>query len=145
MLAYICLIEGKRSLMKTMKSVLLVFDDAKELEFIEANLAENRFKIYKAESLKNAVTIAEKCIPDLIVVNAFNNEYDLQLFSKKIKTDRLKNTSILSLIELEDYLKIKTSGKEHLVIKPVRPKLLLSLIRGVMNNEEITWLPAFQA
>ena len=130
----------KFSTMKNMQSVLLVFDDSKELEFIEANLIENGFKILKTDNLKEALIIAERTIPDLIVVNTFNSEFDLQLFTKQIKTERLKNVSLLSLIELEDYL--KSSSKEHFVIKPVRPKLLLSLIRSVMNNEGISWLPS---
>ncbi|MGZ4033384.1 MAG: hypothetical protein ACXVPU_15390 [Bacteroidia bacterium] len=124
-----------------MKSILLVFDDQKELEFIKENLMENGFKTSETDNLKDALKIAEKTIPDLIVVNTFNSESDLKLFSSQIKTERLKNVSLLSLIELEDYL--KTSSKEHFVVKPVRPKLLLSLIRSVMNNEEITWLPSF--
>ena len=128
--------------MINMKSVLLVFDDSKELEFIEANLTENGFQVFKADNLKDALTLAEKKIPNLIVVNTFDSEFNLQLFSKQIKTERLKNVSLLSLIELENYLKT-SSGKEHFVVKPVRPKLLLSLIRSVMHHEEINWLPSF--
>ena len=124
-----------------MKRVLLVFDDQKELEFIESNLTENGFQIFKSDNLKEALTMAEKKLPELIVVNTLDTEIDLQTFCKKVKTERLKDVSILSLIELEDYL--NTSSKEHFIVKPVRPKLLLSLIRGVMNNEETSWLPSF--
>lgn len=125
-----------------MKSVLLVFDDSKELEFIEANLAENGFEVFKSDSLINALTLAEAVIPNLIVVNTFDSEANLQAFSERIKTPLLKNVFLLSLIELENYLKT-SFGKEHFVVKPVRPKLLLSLIRSVMNHEEINWLPSF--
>ncbi|CAN5412376.1 hypothetical protein BH10BAC1_BH10BAC1_17800 [soil metagenome] len=128
--------------MKNMKSVLLVFDDSKELEFIEANLIENGFVVFKSNNLKDGLITAEKSIPNLIVVNTSDSENAIQLFSKQIKTERLKNVTLLSLIELEDYL--KTSSKEHFVIKPVRPKLLLSLIRGMMYQEEINWLPSFR-
>ena len=127
--------------MKNMKSVLLVFDDSKELEFIEANLSENGFEIFKSDNLKNALTLAEEVIPNLIVVNTFDSESTLHAFSEQIKTEALKDVSLLSLIELENYLKT-SFGKEHFVVKPVRPKLLLSLIRGIMNQEEINWLPS---
>ena len=126
-----------------MKSVLLVFDDSKELEFIEANLSENGFKIFKADNLTDALILAKEIIPNLIVVNTFDSEVNLQLYSEQIKAEkRLKNVSLLSLIELENYLRT-SFGKEHFVVRPVRPKLLLSLIRSVMNREEINWLPAF--
>ncbi len=127
--------------MNNMKSVLLVFDDAKELEFIEENLIENGFEIYRCGNLKDAVIIAENTIPNLIVVNTIDTELDIQLFSEKIKLERSNNVTFLTLIELEDYF--KTSTKEHFVVKPVRPKLLLSLIRCLMNREEVNWLPSF--
>ncbi|MCX6295296.1 MAG: hypothetical protein NTX97_04365, partial [Bacteroidetes bacterium] len=127
--------------MNNMKSVLLVFDDAKELEFIEENLIENGFEIYRCCNLKDAVIIAETTIPNLIVVNTIDSESDFYRFTQQIKIDRLKDVTILSLIELEDYL--KTSTKEHFIVKPVRPKLLLSLIRCLMNREEVNWLPSF--
>lgn len=129
--------------MKNMKSVLLVFDDSKELEFIEANLSENGFQVYKTDNLKSAMNLAKKIVPNLIVVNTFDSEAKLHLYSEQIKAEaRLKNVSLLSLIELENYLKT-SFGKEHFVVRPVRPKLLLSLIRSVMNHEEINWLPSF--
>ena len=128
--------------MKNMKSVLLVFDDSKELEFIEANLSENGFKIFKSDNLKSALALAEYVIPNLIVVNTFDTALNLESFSQQLKTDKLKNVSLLSLIELENYLKA-SFGKDHFVVRPVRPKLLLSLIRSVMNREEINWLPTF--
>ena len=124
-----------------MESVLLVFDDQKELEFIEDNLVENGYHVFKSENLESALILAKNKLPDLIVVNAFDREADLDSFSSQIKTERLKNVSLLGLIELEDYLKAST--REYFVVKPVRPKLLLSLIRGVMNHEEVSWMPSF--
>ena len=125
-----------------MKSVLLVFDDHKELEFIEANLIENESQVFICDNLKTASVLAQKELPDLIVVNTSDSEMDVQLFSKKIQLERSNNVTFLTLIELEDYF--KTSAKEHFVVKPVRPKLLLSLIRGVMNHQENSWLPSFR-
>ena len=57
-----------------------------------------------------------------------------------IKSKNLKQVAIISLVELEDYLNI--AAKQHFIVKPVRPKLLLSLIRSIMNNEEMNWLQA---
>lgn len=127
--------------MKNMKNVLLIFEDPKELDFIEANLIENGFKVFTANNLKEGLINAELNIPNLIVVNSFDSERTIQLFSKQIKTKELKNVILLSLVEMEDYL--RASSVEHLVVKPVRPKLLLSLIRSIMNNEEINWLSSF--
>lgn len=133
--------QSKLLKMKEMKSVLLVFDDQKELEFIEANLIENEFQVFISDNLKSALVLAQKKLPDLIVVNTLDSEFDILFFSKQVNAERSDNVIFLTLIELEDYF--KTSSKEHFVVKPVRPKLLLSLIRGIMNREEINWLPAY--
>ncbi|MBL0330700.1 MAG: response regulator transcription factor [Bacteroidetes bacterium] len=127
--------------MESLKSVLLVFDDSKELEFIEEQLVENDFQVYKCNTLNDALVLAERKIPNLIVINTNDSEINIQSFIGKVKTDRLKDSILLSLIELEDFLKV--SSKEHFVVKPVRPKLLLSLIRSMMNREKINWLPSF--
>lgn len=124
-----------------LKKVLLVFDDPKELDFIKLNLADNGYEVFKAENLIEALLIAERVIPDLVVVNTADSETSVRSFGKQLKADSLKNVILLTLIELEDYLKV--SNIEHYVVKPVRPKLLLSLIRSLMKKEEISWLASF--
>jgi DNA-binding response OmpR family regulator len=131
---------GSSNTEKKMEKVLLVFDDQIIAEFIEKNLEENGFQIYKTDNLKDAVISAEKVIPELIVVNTLDEPIDLHNFSKQVKTQRLNTVPILALVELENYL--KTTNKEDLIVKPMKPKLLLSLIRSIMNNEETSWLPA---
>lgn len=123
-----------------MKRVLLIFDDQKVGEFIEKNLEENGFQIYKTDNLESALLFAEKVIPELMVINTFDKSDDLHNFIQTVKTQRLKNVSVLALVELESYLNI--INKEDLIIKPIKPKLLLSLIRSIMNHEETNWLPA---
>jgi DNA-binding response OmpR family regulator len=125
--------------MKTMKRILLVFDDEKEMEFMEANLIENGFEIFKCANLIEVLDLAMKIVPDLIVLNTLDTEFIIELYNKNLKAEQLKNTTILSLIEPKDYLYV--SSEEYFILKPIRPKLLLSLIRGLMNHEEIHWLP----
>lgn len=126
--------------MERMKTVLLIFEEKNELDFIAANLVEDEFLVAKASNLKEALLETERIIPDLVVINTPDTEFDLQVFIKTIKTQRLQDVTLLSLIELENYF--KTTSKEHFVVKSVRPKLLLSLIRNVMNNEAIDWFPS---
>ena len=126
-----------------MKKVLLIFDNPQELEFIEYNLSENGFRVFTAVNLEDALKKAEEIIPDLIVLNTLDTQQEKVRFSSLLKAKQLDNVLLLCLTELEDYL--NASSKKHLVIKPVRPKLLLSLIRGIMNHEEINWLLAVHA
>ncbi len=122
-----------------MKRILLVFDDEKEMNFMETNLKENGFEIFKSSNVKNILDQATKVVPDLIVLNTLDTEYALALFNTNLKGEQLKNTSIISLIDPKDYLSV--SNEEYFIVKPIRPKLLLSLIRGLMNHEKVNWLP----
>ena len=125
--------------MKNMKRILLVFDDEQEMEFMEDNLKENGFEILKCADLSNVLKLAIEISPDLIVLNTLDKELTLDLFNNKLHKEQLKNTTILSLIDIKDFLYV--SNEEYFIIKPIRPKLLLSLIRGLMNHEEVNWLP----
>lgn len=128
--------------MKKNNCVLLIFDDLKEVQFFETNLAENEFEILKTNNLKDAFVLANKFSPYLVVINVPATEEAIIDFSKKVKIKLKGNISILSLIESDfagNQLEI-----DHHVVKPVRPKLLLSIIRGLMNKEDIHWLPAIQ-
>jgi DNA-binding response OmpR family regulator len=121
-----------------MKKVLLVFDDAKELDFIDANLNENGFTVIKTETLESALAEAKKNTPDLIVINTINIQNDIDFFEDQLKVVESECSLLVCLNELEDHL--NASSQKYLVAKPVRPKVLLSLIRGIMNNEEVNWL-----
>jgi len=120
-----------------MKNVLLIFDDYTEIDFIAFNLAENGYHVFKAMSLKEGLIKAAEIVPELIVVNCLDAPNDIYQFSTRLKTEQMKDVLLLCLIDLADYLYSPT--KKHFVVKPVRPKLLLSLIRGILNDEEINW------
>jgi DNA-binding response OmpR family regulator len=124
--------------MPDLKRILLIDDDQRELDFISSNLSENGYNIDVSATLKEGSEKIQKEIPDLIVINTSDNESSIRSFMKEVKTERLKDVLILSLIELESYLKL--TDPQQYVIKPMRPKLLLSLIRGIMNREAVDWL-----
>jgi DNA-binding response OmpR family regulator len=120
--------------------ILLVFDDENEMAFMEANLKENGFEIASSNIVSEVLTLAIQNPPDLIVLNTLHTEYLLELFNENLKNEQLKNTAVLSLIEPKDYLYV--SNEEYFILKPIRPKILLSLIRGLMNHEAVNWLPS---
>jgi DNA-binding response OmpR family regulator len=122
-----------------MKRILLVFDDESEMNFMEVNLKESGFEIFKSSTVSDILDLATSVIPDLIVLNTLDTAFALAIFNSNFKSDRLKNTSVISLIDPKDYLTV--SNEEYFIVKPIRPKLLLSLIRGLMNHEEVNWLP----
>lgn len=126
--------------MKEMKRALLVFDEEKELQFIESSLAENGVSVYKSESLQAALKQSEKYTPELVVINKNVSTAELEQFLNSLKEMGCKKTVTLSVTENEAHADLE--HENHLVMEPVRPKLLLSLIRSIMSGEKVHWLPA---
>lgn len=128
---------------KNTKSVLLVFEDSKELAVSEAYLLHHGFKVFKSNSLQDGIDIVEKNSPNMVVLNTYDSELDIEHFSKKLKAKKVKKISLLRLLELENYLK-SSLVREHIVVKPVHPTLLLNLIKNRMIHDNVTGLPSFR-
>ena len=129
--------------MKNTKSILLIFEDSKELAVSESYLLQYGFKVFKSHSLKDGIEIVEKNAPNMVVLNTCDSEIDIEQFSKKIKSERLKKTSLLRLLELENYLK-SSFVREHTIVKPVHPTLLLNLIKNRMIHDDVKGQPSFR-
>jgi PleD family two-component response regulator len=101
--------------MKNTNRILLVFDNAQELDLLELNLTRNGFQTAKSSSLKHALSEAKNVLPDLIVINTADAEKDIEAFSKQVNMKYVKKTVLPGLAELKDYLTIQTP--EHIIIK----------------------------
>ena len=125
-----------------METVLLVFDDVNELAFFESKLSEENVAIVKSNNLAEALVLAESVNPSLVIINTPYNEDNVVEFCKQIKTSHLNNITVLSLVESENYY--SSPFIDHLMVRPIRPKLLLSIVRALMKNETVSWMPQIQ-
>ena len=99
-----------------MSTILLIFDDIKELALLEDDLSRNGFQILKSSILKDALKKTEGTIPNLIVINTSDSENEIeQQLSKQTKTKYQKRKLFPGLIGLEGYLDLQTL--EYTVIK----------------------------
>lgn len=102
-------------IMKKIRHILLVFDNAQELDALELNLVRNGFETTKSYSLQDAVSKAQTKTPDLIVISTSNVQEEIEDFSKQAKMKYVKKTVLPSLVKLNDYLDIQTP--EYVVIR----------------------------
>jgi DNA-binding response OmpR family regulator len=123
-----------------MKRILLVFTDLNELGFISDNLNENGFETIKLVDLANAETMLLKTNPDLVVINISTPENELQSFLNKLKTKHISSLLLTDIKNINMYSDHQDQ-QHHYLLPPLRPKLLLSIIRGIINEEELNWLP----
>jgi len=122
------------------KKILLIFSDQNELQFIYENLKENGFELLYSSNINDAERSMIIFNPDLVVINLNIPLSDLKQF-----TNTLQEKNIKSLIISDQLIFDKVDERQHYTLSHPRPKLLLSAIRGIMNEEQPTWLPKTQS
>ena len=123
--------------------VLLVDDDRDILKFLSYNLKNEGFHIYKSMNGYDALKLASKIIPHLIILDIMMPEMDgIETCIKLRSIPQLKNTLIVFLsARNEDYALIAgfEAGGDDYITKPVKPKVLISRIKALLkryDNEE---------
>lgn len=129
-------------LMLSKKKILVVDDEPDILEFLSYNLNKEGAKVYTASNGLEAIEIARKKKPDLILLDVMMPEMDgvetcIQLREKP----ETKDTIIAFLTARgEDYSQIAgfEAGADDYVAKPIKPRVLISRIRALLRRKETT-------
>jgi len=120
------------------KKILLVDDEIDILEFVSYNLEREGYKVFTAQNGKDALRIAEKKIPDLIILDVMMPEMDGIITCEELrKIPVLKNTLIAFLTARgEDYSQIAgfEAGADDYITKPIRPKVLISRVKALLKR-----------
>jgi two-component system alkaline phosphatase synthesis response regulator PhoP len=124
--------------MQAKPKILCVDDERDILDLLVFNLEKEDFEVYTASNGKEAVEVAKKTIPDLIIMDVMMPEMDGMEACRVIReTPGLKNTLITFLTARnEDYSQIAgfEAGADDYIAKPIRPRLLISKIRAMMRR-----------
>lgn len=123
-------------------TILLVDDERDILEFLEYNLLKEGFKIYTAENGKEAIEVAKKHQPELIVLDVMMPEMDGVETCKKLRElSSFKDTLIVFLtarsadeFEIEGF----DVGADDYISKPIRPKVFISRIKALLKRRVAT-------
>jgi two-component system alkaline phosphatase synthesis response regulator PhoP len=120
------------------KRILLVDDEVDILEFISYNLEKEGYKVYTAQNGKDAIKIADKKVPDLIVLDVMMPEMDGIVTCEELrKNPKLRSTVIAFLTARgEDYSQIAgfEAGADDYITKPIRPKVLISRVKALLKR-----------
>ncbi|MBK9984932.1 MAG: response regulator transcription factor [Saprospiraceae bacterium] len=120
--------------------VLIVDDEPDILEFLEYNLSRNGFETIQASNGLEAIKIADKEVPDLILLDIMMPGMDgVQTCYELRKNDKLKDCLIAFLTaRSEEFSEIAglEAGADDYIQKPIRPRLLLSRIKALMRRKE---------
>jgi two-component system alkaline phosphatase synthesis response regulator PhoP len=121
--------------------ILLVDDEPDILEFLSYNLKNEGFVIYTANNGREAVQIAEKYKPHLVMLDVMMPEMDgIEACEQIRKIPGLEHTLIAFLTARgEDYSQIAgfEAGGDDYITKPIKPKVLVSRIKALLKRAKI--------
>ncbi|HEX7415408.1 MAG TPA: response regulator transcription factor [Bacteroidia bacterium] len=124
--------------MKDPVKILLVDDELDILEFLRYNLEKEGFKVYTSDNGEDAVKIAAKKHPALIVLDVMMPGMDgIETCGEIRKNEALKNTIIAFLsARNEDYSQIAgfDVGADDYITKPIKPRVLISRIKALLRR-----------
>lgn len=129
--------------------ILLVDDEVDILEFISYNLEKEGYKVYTAQNGAEAIKVAEKTLPDLIILDVMMPEMDGIAACEEIRRiPALQNTIIAFLTARgEDYSQIAgfEAGADDYITKPIRPKVLVSRVKALLKRTSAPGVPVLAA
>lgn len=121
------------------EKILLVDDEQDILNFISYNLKKEGYEVFTALSGKEAIAVAKKEKPDLIIIDVMMPEMDGIETCQELRTiDGLKDTLITFLsARAEDYSQVAgfDAGADDYISKPIKPRLLVSKIKAILRRK----------
>lgn len=122
-----------------MEKILLVDDESDILEFVSYNLTKEGFQVLTCNNGKEAIKIAQKELPDLIILDVMMPEMDgIETCHELRNIDKLKDTLIIFLSARgEDYSQVAgfDAGADDYVSKPIKPRLLVSRVKAILRRK----------
>lgn len=120
--------------------ILLVDDETDVLDFMKYNLEKEGFWVYTAKDGMEAIQLAKKVIPNLIILDLMMPKLDgIETCREMRSIPELKNTLITFLTARdEDYSQIAgfEVGADDYITKPVKPRVFISRIRALLRRME---------
>ncbi|RVU23324.1 response regulator transcription factor [Sandaracinomonas limnophila] len=122
--------------------ILLVDDDPDILELLEYNLAKENYILETAGDGVEALEKVKVFKPNLIIMDVMMPKMDGIETSRKIKAiAEFKNIMILFLTARgEEYTEVAAfdAGAHDYIIKPIKPRALVSRINAIVNRDGAT-------
>ncbi len=118
--------------------ILLVDDEQDILEIVSYNLKQEGYIIVTASNGREAIAVAKKERPQLIIMDVMMPEMDGMEACENIrKIPELSSTIIAFLTaRSEDYSQVAgfDAGADDYIAKPIKPKLLVSKVKALLRR-----------
>ncbi len=122
------------------KNILVVEDEKDIIEVLRYYLEKDNYRVHVAEDGFTALEIAEKVVPNLVILDLMLPRLDGIEVCKRMKTDeRLREIPIIMLTakaEEADKIKGLETGADDYVTKPFSAKELMARVKAHIRRRE---------
>ncbi len=119
--------------------MLVVDDDEDILDLLKYNLEKEGFSVETVADSREVVQVAENFRPDLILLDIMMPHQDgIEVCQQIRERDNFQDISILFLTaRVEEYTEVAAfgAGGDDYIIKPIRPRALLSRIKAILERK----------
>ena len=123
---------------KQQTKILLVDDEPDIIEIIKFNLEIKGYQIYTASDGLEAIQIAEKIVPHLIIMDVMMPNMDGIEACEQLRKDIKFSSTIIMFLSArgEDfsYVAAFEAGADDYVTKPIKPKVLVSKVKALLRR-----------
>lgn len=120
--------------------MLIVDDEPDILEFVRYNLEKEGFNVTTASNGQDAIKLAKKILPRLIILDIMMPGMDGVEVCRELRAlPEFKDTLIVFLTaRVEDYSQIAgfDVGGDDYIAKPIRPRVLISRLNALMRRAQ---------
>ena len=118
--------------------ILLVDDEPDIVEIISFNLEQQGYKIFTATDGIEAIKVAKKIMPHLIIMDVMMPNMDGIEACEYLRKDNMFSETIIMFLTArgEDYSYVAAfdAGADDYVTKPIKPKVLISKVKGLLRR-----------
>lgn len=127
-------------LMLSRKKILLVDDEKDILEFLSYNIKKEGAKVYTATNGLEAISLAKKKKPDLILLDVMMPEMDGIETCLQLRESLDTRDIMIAFLTArgEDYSQIAgfDAGADDYISKPIKPRVLISRIKALLRRKQ---------
>jgi two-component system alkaline phosphatase synthesis response regulator PhoP len=125
-----------------MAKILIVDDEEDIIELLEYNLKKEGFKVCTAADGKEAIEVARKEKPDLILLDIMLPQMDGVETCRRLRAlpDGTFSYIVFLTARSEEYSEIAglEAGADDYITKPIKPRLLITRIKAMLRRERST-------
>jgi two-component system alkaline phosphatase synthesis response regulator PhoP len=118
--------------------ILLVDDEADILEFLSYNLKKEGYTIFTALSGEEAIQIAKKELPHLVLLDVMMPGLDGVEVCRELRQIKGLEETIIAFLTArsEDYSHVAgfDAGADDYINKPIKPRVLMSRIKALLRR-----------